>query len=65
MIDEGDILFIQCKMGLKGLKSTRKGDGLSVIFIDTCASALTPRLNSIETVLQVPENITLLAVCLT
>jgi hypothetical protein len=34
MIDKGDIPSIQCKMNLKGLKSIRKVDGMSFIFID-------------------------------
>jgi hypothetical protein len=34
MIDEGDISSIQCKMSIRGSKSMRKIDGLSLIFID-------------------------------
>jgi hypothetical protein len=41
----------------------RKVDGLSLIFIDFYVPALTPRLNSTETSLQLSENIILFAVC--
>jgi hypothetical protein len=41
----------------------RKVDGLSLIFIDFYAPALTPRDNSKETSLQLSENISLFAVC--
>jgi hypothetical protein len=40
----------------------RKVDGLSVIFIEFYVPALTPRLNSIKTSLQLSKNITLFAV---
>jgi hypothetical protein len=40
----------------------RKVDGLSLTFIDFYVSALTTRLNSTETSLQLSENITLSAV---
>jgi hypothetical protein len=54
MTDEGDIPSIECKMSL---------DGLSFIFIDFNVPALTPRLNSTETLLQLSENSTLFMVC--
>jgi hypothetical protein len=41
----------------------RKVDGPSLIFIDFYVSALTPRLNSTETSLQLSDNITLFEVC--
>jgi hypothetical protein len=63
MIDKGDIPSIQCKMSLRGLKSMRKVDGLSLISIDFYVPALTPCLNSTETLLQLSENTTLFAVC--
>jgi hypothetical protein len=63
MIDGGDILSTQCKIGLKGPKSMRRVDGLSLIFIDFYVPALIPRLNSTETSLQLSENINLFAVC--
>jgi hypothetical protein len=63
MIDEGDILSIQCKKNLRGPKSGRKVDGLSLIFIDFYVTTLTPSLNSTDTSLQLSENITLFAVC--
>jgi hypothetical protein len=63
MIDEGDIPSIQCTMSLRGPKSMRKVDGMSRIFIDFYVPALTSRLSSIETSLQLSENITLFAVC--
>jgi hypothetical protein len=63
MIGEGDIPFVQFKMNLKGPKSMRKVDGLSLIFIHFYVPALTPRLNSTETSLQVSENITVFANC--
>jgi hypothetical protein len=61
MIDEGDIPSIQFVMTLKGSKSRRKIDGLSLIFIDYYVPALTPRLSSTETSLQLSANITLFA----
>jgi hypothetical protein len=60
-IHEGDIPSIQCKMNLRGPKSMRKVDGLSLIFIDFYVPALTPRLNSTESSLQRYENATLFA----
>jgi hypothetical protein len=42
MIDRGDIPPFQCKMSLRGPKSMRKVDGLSLIFIDLYVSTLTP-----------------------
>jgi hypothetical protein len=50
-------------MSLRRLKSIRKVDGLSLSFIDFYVPALTPRLNNIETSLQLSKNITLFAVC--
>jgi hypothetical protein len=43
--------------------SMRKVDGLSLISIDSYVPALTPRLNSTKTSLQISENITRIAVC--
>jgi hypothetical protein len=63
MIDKGDILSIHCKLSLRGPKSVRKVDGLSLIFIDFYFPALIPYLSSNETLLQLPENMTLFAVC--
>jgi hypothetical protein len=63
MIDEGDIPSVQCKMSLRGPKSIRKVDGLSLIFIDVYVPAFTPRFKSTESSLQLSENITLFAVC--
>jgi hypothetical protein len=63
MIDEGDILLMQCKMSLKGAKSVREVDGLSLIFIYFYVPVLTPYLNITQTSLQLSENITLFAVC--
>jgi hypothetical protein len=63
MIDKGDISSIQWKMSLRGPKSMRKVDGLSLIFIDFDVPALTPHFNSSETLLQLSENITLFVVC--
>jgi hypothetical protein len=62
MIDEGDIPSIQCKISLREPKSVRTVGGLSLIFIDFYVSAFTPCLHSIETSLQVSEDITLFAV---
>jgi hypothetical protein len=62
MISEADIPSIQCKMRLRGPNSMIKVDGLSLIFIDLYVQALTPRLNSSETSLQLSENITLFEV---
>jgi hypothetical protein len=65
MIDEGDIPSIQytCKMSLRGPKSVRKVDDLSPIYVYFYVPALTSRLNSTETSLQLSENMTLFAVC--
>jgi hypothetical protein len=41
----------------------RKIDGMSLIFIDFYVPALTPRLNSAETSLQLSENITRFLIC--
>jgi hypothetical protein len=41
----------------------KKVNGLSFIFTDFYGSAITPRLNSTETSLQLSENIILFAVC--
>jgi hypothetical protein len=46
MIDEEGIPSIQCKMKLKGPKSVRKVDSLSLIFIDFYVPTLTPHLSS-------------------
>jgi hypothetical protein len=62
MIDKGDIPSIQCKMSLRKPKSMRKVDGLSLILINFYVPALTPRLNSTETSLQLSKNITLRSV---
>jgi hypothetical protein len=58
MIDEWYIPTIHCKMSLVGPNSMRNVDGLSLIFIDFYIAALTPRLNSTETSLQLSENVT-------
>jgi hypothetical protein len=63
MIDKGDIPYIQFKMSFRGPKSVRKVDGLNLIFIHFYVPALTPRLSSTGTSLQLTENITLFAVC--
>jgi hypothetical protein len=63
MTDEANVPSSQCKMSLRGPKSMRKVDGLSLSFIDFYIPVLTPRLNSTETSLQPSENITLFAVC--
>jgi hypothetical protein len=62
---EGDVPPVRCKMSLRGAKSMRKVYGLSLILIEFYVPALTPRLNSIETSLQLTENITFFAVCRT
>jgi hypothetical protein len=41
----------------------RKLDGMSLIFINFCVPALTPRLNSTETSLQLSENVPSLRCC--
>jgi hypothetical protein len=58
VIDEGDVPSLQCKIGLRGPKSVRKVVGLSLICIEFYVPAFTPRLNSIETSLQLSENTT-------
>jgi hypothetical protein len=63
MIDERSVPSVQCKMSLRGSKSMRKVDGLSRIFIEFYVPVLTPRLNSMETSLQLSGYITFFAVC--
>jgi hypothetical protein len=63
MIDKRYISSIQCRRSLRGHKSMRKVVGLSLIFIDFYVPALTPRLNSTETSLQLSENITVFTIC--
>jgi hypothetical protein len=63
MIDEGDIPSIQCKMSLRERTSMRKVDVLSLVFIEFYVPALTSRLSSIETSLQLSKNITLSVIC--
>jgi hypothetical protein len=63
MIDKGYIQSNQCKMSLRGPKSMRKVDGLSLTIINFFVPTLTPRLSNAETSLQLSENITLFAVC--
>jgi hypothetical protein len=60
IIDEEDIPSIQWKMSLSGSKPMRKVEGLGLIFNNFYVLALTPRLNSTETSLQLSENISLL-----
>jgi hypothetical protein len=52
MIDEGDILSIQCKISLKASKAKRNVGGLSLILIAFYVPALAPCLGSTETLLQ-------------
>jgi hypothetical protein len=61
MIDKGDIPSIQCKISLRGPKSVRKVNGLSLIFIGFMFQR--SRLSSTETSLEIPKNITIFAVC--
>jgi hypothetical protein len=62
MIGEGDIPSVQCKISLWGPKSMRKVDGVILIFTEFYVPALTQRPNSIETSLQLSENISFFAV---
>jgi hypothetical protein len=62
MIGEGDVPSVQCKMSLRGPKSIRKVDDLSLL-IDFYDLELTPLLSSIETSLQLSENVIFFAVC--
>jgi hypothetical protein len=50
-------------MSLRGSKSVRKVDGLSLIFIGFYISALIPHLSSTEFWLQLSENTTPFAIC--
>jgi hypothetical protein len=50
MIVKGDIQSIQRKVSLRGPKSMRKEDGLSLIFIDFYVPGLIPRLNSTDNI---------------
>jgi hypothetical protein len=52
MIDEGNILSIQYKMDLRGLKYMRNVDGQKLIFIDFYIPTLTELLDSTENALQ-------------
>jgi hypothetical protein len=52
MIEEGDVMTIQCKKSFGRLEFTRKVNVLSLIFIDFYVPTLTLRLNSTETSLQ-------------
>jgi hypothetical protein len=63
MIDRRYIPSIQCEMSLRGPKSMRKVDGLSLILIGFYVPALTSSLSSTETSLQLSEIINLFAVC--
>jgi hypothetical protein len=45
MIQESDVLTIQCEMNLRWSKSMREIDGLSFIFIDFNAPALALHLS--------------------
>jgi hypothetical protein len=63
MIGKGDIPSVQYEMSLRGPKSVRKVDGLSLILIDIYVAALKPRLISTGTSLQLSENITLFVIC--
>jgi hypothetical protein len=60
MIHKGDIPSVQCKISLRGPKSVRKLDGLSLN--NFYVPVLTQHLSSTKTLLQLPENITLFAV---
>jgi hypothetical protein len=62
MITKVDIPSIRCNMSFREPKSMRNVDGLSLLFIDFYVLALTPRLSSTETSLQLSENITPFAV---
>jgi hypothetical protein len=56
-----DILSIQCNMSLRPLVYEKSG--LSLLFIDFNILAITPHLNSTETLLQPSDNITFFTVC--
>jgi hypothetical protein len=62
MIDESDGPFFKYKMSLRGRKSMKIVDGLNLLILSLIFMflALTPRLNSTETSLQLSENINLL-----
>jgi hypothetical protein len=59
MIDEGDIPSVQHKMKLKGHKSMRKANRLSLLFVNFYVPAPTSSLSSTETSLQLSENMPL------
>jgi hypothetical protein len=61
-IEEEDIASIQYKMSLRGSMPMRNVDVLRLIFMDIYVPALTSRFSSIETSLQLSENINLFAV---
>jgi hypothetical protein len=63
MIDKGDILSIQYKIGLRGSKSVKKVDGLSLVVIYFYVPALTPCLCSTEISLKLAEKKLLFAIC--
>jgi hypothetical protein len=62
MIHEGDVPSVQCELRLRWSKSMRNADGPSLILIDFNVPALTPRLNWIESALQLSENIILFSI---
>jgi hypothetical protein len=63
MINEGDVPSVQCEKSLRWSVSTREVDDPRLILIYFNVPALAPRLNGIETALQLSENITLFAKC--
>jgi hypothetical protein len=63
VIEKWVIPFVQSKMSLRGPKTMRKVDDLSLIFFYFYVPALTPFPNSTDASLRLSENITLFAVC--
>jgi hypothetical protein len=62
MIHKGDVSAVQCVMNLRWSNSKRDAYGPSFFFIDFKVLALAPRLDGIQTALQLSENITLFAI---
>jgi len=63
MVYKNDIPSSSCKIILDRSTPLREADGPILVLIDVYVPALTLRLHSRETALQISENITLFAVC--
>jgi hypothetical protein len=62
MIPEENVQFVQCELNFTKSKSSTEIDGSNLILIDFNVAVLAPRLNWIQTGLQLSENIILFAI---